>query len=96
MTEKIKVTIEGTTPILFNRFRDVAIEGKSKKRTGAMAESDIEEFDDIQGMARHGMAWPGEAWLGMARHGKESLFILFKNEHFTNKYLNSSSVLFYY
>jgi hypothetical protein len=43
MTEKIQVTIEGTTPLLFNRFRDVAIEGKSKKRTGAMAESDIED-----------------------------------------------------
>ena len=41
--EKIKVTIEGTTPILFNRFRDAAIEGKSKKRTGAMAESEIED-----------------------------------------------------
>ena len=41
--EKISVTIEGTTPILFNRFRDVAIEGKSKKRTGAMAETDIED-----------------------------------------------------
>lgn len=43
MTEKIKVTIEGTTPILFNRFRDVAIEGKSKKRTGSMVESEIED-----------------------------------------------------
>jgi len=43
MTEKIKVTIEGTTPLLFNRFRDVAIEGKSKKRTGAMAEAEIED-----------------------------------------------------
>jgi hypothetical protein len=43
MTEKIKVTIEGTTPILFNRFRDTAIEGKSKKRTGAMAEAEIED-----------------------------------------------------
>jgi hypothetical protein len=43
MTEKIKVTIEGITPILFNRFRDIAIEGKSKKRTGAMAETDIED-----------------------------------------------------
>ena len=41
--EKVNVKIEGTTPILFNRFRDVAIEGKSKKRTGAMAESDIED-----------------------------------------------------
>lgn len=43
MTEKVNVTIEGTTPILFNRFRDTAIEGKSKKRTGALAESDIED-----------------------------------------------------
>lgn len=41
--KEIKVTIEGTTPILFNRFRDVAIEGKSKKRTGAVASSDIED-----------------------------------------------------
>jgi hypothetical protein len=41
--EKIKVQIEGTTPILFNRFRDTQIEGKSKKRTGAIAESDIED-----------------------------------------------------
>lgn len=43
MTEKISVTIEGTTPLLFNRFRDVAIEGKSKKRTGPIAETDIED-----------------------------------------------------
>jgi hypothetical protein len=43
MTQKINVIIEGTTPILFNRFRDVAIEGKSKKVTGARAESDIED-----------------------------------------------------
>ena len=43
MTEKIKVQIEGTTPIIFNRFRDVQIEGKSKKRTGAIAESDIDD-----------------------------------------------------
>ena len=43
MTETIKVTIKGSTPILFNRFRDVAIEGKSKKRTGALAESEIED-----------------------------------------------------
>jgi hypothetical protein len=41
--EKIKVTIKGTTPLLFNRFRDVAIEGTSKKRTGAMAIADIED-----------------------------------------------------
>jgi len=43
MTETIKVIIEGTTPILFNRFRDTAIEGKSKRRTGALSESDIED-----------------------------------------------------
>ena len=43
MTEVIKVQIEGTTPLLFNRFRDVQIEGKSKKNTGARAESDIED-----------------------------------------------------
>jgi hypothetical protein len=41
--EKVKVTIQGTSPILFNRFRDTAIEGKSKKRTGAMAEFQIED-----------------------------------------------------
>jgi hypothetical protein len=51
MTEKIKVTIQGTTPLLFNRFRDVQIEGKSKKRTGAMAESEIEDklYQDEKG-----------------------------------------------
>ena len=43
MTQEIKVTIEGTTPILFNRFRDTSIEGKSKKRTGALVESDIHD-----------------------------------------------------
>ena len=54
MTQKIQVTIEGTTPILFNRFRDVAIEGKSKKRTGALAESDIEDklYTDENGKAQ--------------------------------------------
>jgi len=41
--EKVNVTIQGTTPILFNRFRDVAIEGKSKKRTGALEQSEIED-----------------------------------------------------
>jgi len=51
MTEKISITIEGTTPILFNRFRDTQIEGKSKKRTGAMAEFDIEDklYQDEKG-----------------------------------------------
>jgi hypothetical protein len=43
MTEKVKVQIEGITPLLFNRFRDTQIEGKSKKRTGAQTESDIED-----------------------------------------------------
>jgi hypothetical protein len=43
MTQKISVTIDGVTPILFNRFRDVVIEGKSKKRTGAMVETDVED-----------------------------------------------------
>jgi hypothetical protein len=49
--EKIKVTIEGVTPLLFNRFRDVQIEGKSKKRTGAMAEAEIEDklYQDEEG-----------------------------------------------
>ena len=41
--EKINVTIQGITPILFNRFRDTAIEGKSKKKTGALVEADIED-----------------------------------------------------
>lgn len=41
--EKIEVSIQGTTPLIFNRFRDKAIEGKSKKRTGAMAEAEIED-----------------------------------------------------
>lgn len=38
---KIQVVIEGITPLLFNRFRDTAIEGKSKKRTGVMEDSEI-------------------------------------------------------
>lgn len=38
----INVTIQGTTPLLYNRFRDSEIEGKSKKRTGAPTESDVE------------------------------------------------------
>ena len=43
MAEKINVEIKGTTPIIFNRFRDKQIEGKSKKRTGAVVESEIED-----------------------------------------------------
>lgn len=41
--KKIKITIKGTSPILFNRFRDSQIEGKSKKRTGGLIDSDIED-----------------------------------------------------
>lgn len=48
MTEIIKVKIQGTTPLLMNRFRDVQIEGKSKKVTGARSESDIEDKLYIQ------------------------------------------------
>jgi hypothetical protein len=40
---KVKVTITGTTPLLFNRFRDKAIESESKKRTGAVEKLDIED-----------------------------------------------------
>lgn len=43
MTQKVNVIIEGVTPLLINRFRDTQIEGKSKKRTGAITESDIED-----------------------------------------------------
>jgi len=40
---KIKVRVEGISPLLMNRFRDKAIEGKSKKRTGSMLTEDIED-----------------------------------------------------
>ena len=41
--QKIKVTIQGTSPLLFNRFRDKSIDSKSKKRTGAISDEDIED-----------------------------------------------------
>jgi hypothetical protein len=36
------VTIEGTTPLLFNRFIQASIESQTKKRSGAVAQSDAE------------------------------------------------------
>lgn len=39
---KINVTIEGTTPLLMNRFRDSSIEGKSKRK-GEEKDQDIED-----------------------------------------------------
>jgi len=39
--KNINVEVEGVTPLLMNRFRDTTIEGKSKKRTGALADVDI-------------------------------------------------------
>lgn len=41
--KKIKVSIEGKTPLLINRFRDTQIESKSKKRSGAFVEQNIED-----------------------------------------------------
>lgn len=38
---KISVEVKGVSPLLINRFIDTAIEGKSKKRTGAQTEADI-------------------------------------------------------
>lgn len=38
---KIQVKVEGISPLLMNRFRDTQIEGKSKRRTGAMAAEEI-------------------------------------------------------
>ncbi|MGH2612148.1 MAG: hypothetical protein ACRDFB_03755 [Rhabdochlamydiaceae bacterium] len=37
----INVTIQGVTPLLYNRFRDSEIEGKSKKRTGSPTQADV-------------------------------------------------------
>jgi len=41
--KKVIVKIEGMSPLLYNRFRDSQIEGKSKKRTGSPHEQDIED-----------------------------------------------------
>ena len=41
--KKIKVSVEGISPLLMNRFRDIDIEGKSKKRTGALLEKVLED-----------------------------------------------------
>ena len=40
---EIEVEIKGTTPLLMNRFRDVEIESKGKKHSGAMADRKIED-----------------------------------------------------
>lgn len=39
----INLTIKGITPLLYNRFRDVEIEGRSKKRTGSPIEADVRD-----------------------------------------------------
>ena len=39
---KVNVEIKGISPLLVNRFRDKTIEGKSKKRTGATIDEEIE------------------------------------------------------
>ena len=41
--KEIRVTIKGTTPLLFNRFRDASIEGKSKRKAGAEIDLDIKD-----------------------------------------------------
>ncbi len=41
--KEIKVSVKGITPLLMNRFRDTALEGKSKKVTGARTEMPIED-----------------------------------------------------
>ena len=41
--KKIFVEISGATPLLMNRFRDKTIDVKSKKRTGNIEDSDIED-----------------------------------------------------
>lgn len=41
--KEIKVTIQGTSPLLFNRFIDASIEGKTKRKAGAEKEQDVEK-----------------------------------------------------
>ena len=41
--ETYNVKIEGTTPLLMNRFREAEIEGKSKKKVGEEKEKEIED-----------------------------------------------------
>jgi len=70
MTEIIKVTIEGTSPLLFNRFRDVAIEGLARL---GMAWQGKVTFIVILSMiikVRHGEARLGKAWRGWAWRGE--------------------------
>jgi len=47
---KISIKVEGTTPLLMNRFRDTQIEGKIKRRTGSMSDEELKEklylYDD--------------------------------------------------
>jgi hypothetical protein len=40
---EVNVEIKGISPLLFNRFIIAELEGKSKKRTGAMKDPNIED-----------------------------------------------------
>jgi len=48
--KEVKVSVEGTTPLLMNRFRDTAIDTQGKKRTGAMERPELTEKLYISGM----------------------------------------------
>ena len=39
----IEVEVAGVSPLLMNRFRDAEIEGKSKRRTGAIEDKNLED-----------------------------------------------------
>lgn len=41
--EQYDVTIEGTTPLLFNRFIEASIAGETKKRAGAVKKKNVED-----------------------------------------------------
>ena len=41
--KKIKIKVEGISPLLMNRFRDKSIDSKSKKRTGSIKAGEIED-----------------------------------------------------